>query len=109
MSVDLGAFEVLNANVQLGKDIVLVDLRDDYLARTPKAKPIAKRGLILNHPRLSVWKDKNNPPRVSPQVLAAMDSETDHFVADYHDPLRSSPNELTGAHSNRSTTRSRMS
>ncbi len=92
MSVDLGDFEVLNTNLQRGKDIVLVDLRNDYLV-TNKAtdESIPERGLILNHPLLSVWKDKDNPPRVSPQVLTAMDAGTDHFIAGYHDPLSINP------------------
>jgi serine/threonine protein kinase len=92
MSVDLGDFEVLNTNLQRGKDIVLVDLRNDYLV-TNKAtgESIPERGLILNHPLLSVWKDKDNPPRVSPQVLTAMDANTDHFIAGYHDPLSINP------------------
>jgi hypothetical protein len=92
MSVDLGAFEVLNTKVQLGKDIVLVDLRNDYLETNPETgEPIANRGLILNHPRLSLAKDKDHPPRIDPAVLAAMDADTDHFIADYHDPLAADP------------------
>jgi serine/threonine protein kinase len=91
MSVDLGAFQVLNANVQRGKDIVLVDLRDDYLSKNEEGEAVAKRGLILNHPLQSVWKDMNNPPRVSTEVLAAMDTETEHFIAGYHDPLSLKP------------------
>ncbi len=88
MSVDLGAFEVLNTKVQLGKDIVLVDLRNDYLETNPETgEPVANRGLILNHPRLSLAKDKTHPPRIGPTVLAAMDADTDHFIADYPDPL----------------------
>ncbi|QEG36580.1 protein kinase domain-containing protein [Bythopirellula goksoeyrii] len=88
MSVELGDFEVLNKNVQKGKDIVLVDLREDYLDTSVKA---GKRGLILNHPFLSIWKDKQSPPRVFPEVLEAMDASEDHFIAGYHDPLSINP------------------
>jgi hypothetical protein len=96
MSVDLGAFEVLNSKVQLGKDIVLVDLRNDYLEKDPDSDElVAKRGLILNHPRLSLSKDSEHSPRIDPAVLAAMlaalDDDTDHFVANYHDPLTPDP------------------
>ena len=92
MSVDLGAFEVLNTNVQKGKDIVLVDLRDDYLETDPATvQQIPRRGLFLNHPLLSVWKNKETFPRVDPAVLTAMDANTDGFVAGYHDPLLMGP------------------
>jgi serine/threonine protein kinase len=91
MSVDLGTFQVLNANVLRGKDIVLVDLRDDYLSKNAEGATVARRGLILNHPLQAVWKDMTNPPRVSSQVLAAMDSDGEHFVAGYHDPLSLKP------------------
>jgi hypothetical protein len=92
MSVDLGAFEVLNENTQRGKDIVLVDLREDFLETDPETQqPTPKRGLILNHPRLSLAKDKEHPPRVDASVLELMDSGADHFVADYLDPFPSTP------------------
>ncbi|MDZ4656548.1 MAG: protein kinase [Bythopirellula sp.] len=92
MSVDLGAFEVLNTNVKLGKDIVLVDLRDDFLETDPATEePIARRGLFLNHPLLSVWKDKATFARVDPEVLTSMEADTDRFVAGYHDPLSIDP------------------
>ncbi|TWU24705.1 protein kinase domain-containing protein [Bythopirellula polymerisocia] len=88
MSVELGAFEVLNKNVQQGKDIVLVDLREDMLDKSAKTP---QRGLILNHPLLPIWKEKEHPPRVSPEVLAAMEKGEDHFIAGYHDPLSINP------------------
>jgi serine/threonine protein kinase len=92
MSVDLGAFEVLKANALLGKDIVLVDLREDFLETNPETQQaIPKRGLILNHPRLTLAKDKDHPPRVDAGVLELMNSGADHFVADYKDPLPAEP------------------
>jgi serine/threonine protein kinase len=92
MSVDLGAFKVLNANAQLGKDIVLVDLREDFLETNLETQQaIPKRGLILNHPRLTLAKDKEHPPRIDAEVLELMNSGADHFVADYKDPLPAEP------------------
>lgn len=84
MSVELGAFEVLNKNVQRGKDVVLVDLREDFLDET---EPSAQRGLILNHPLKNLWKDTDHPKRVLPEVLAAMEASGDHFIANFRDPL----------------------
>ena len=83
-SFHLGAFEISNLPHTENKQIVLVDLREDYLEGT------GKRGLILNHEHQSLWKRKI-PPRVDPKVLAAMEVEEDHFVADYHDPLSIDP------------------
>ena len=60
MSVELGTFEVLNKNVQQGKDIVLVDLREDYLDKSANSP---QRGLILNHPLLPIWRDKETSPQ----------------------------------------------
>ncbi len=96
MSVDLGAFQVLNTNVQRGKDIVLVDLRDDFLETDPATdQSVPRRGLFLNHPLLSVWKNKETFPRVDPEVLTAMmgdtDGEAERFIAGYHDPLSIDP------------------
>ena len=88
MSVELGTFEVLNKSVQRGKDIVLVDLREDFLDPTV---PTGQRGLILNHPLLPLWKDKERPPRVRPEVLAALESSQDRFLAGYQDPLAIQP------------------
>jgi hypothetical protein len=92
-SFNLGAFEV---SEQLphseGKQIVLVDLREDYLEPSsddPERK-VPKRGLILNHEHQSIWK-KDVSPRVDPKVLAATESEEDHFVTGYHDPLSLDP------------------
>ena len=84
MSVELGDFEVLNRNVQQGKDIVLVDLREDSLDASVSHP---QRGLILNHPLKVLWRDIEHPKRVSPEVLAAMDASNDKFLAGYHDPL----------------------
>ncbi|MCH7751887.1 MAG: protein kinase, partial [Planctomycetes bacterium] len=69
-SFNLGAFEVSGLPHSKGKQIVLVDLRDDYLEVT------ARQGLILNHEHQSIWK-KEVPPRVDPKVLAATESEED--------------------------------
>lgn len=83
-SFNLGAFEVSGLPHSEGKQIVLVDLRDDYLEIT------AKQGLILNHEHQSIWK-KEVPARVDDKVLSAMKAAADHFVTGYHDPLSLDP------------------
>ena len=79
-SFKLGAFKVSGLSHSEGKQIVLVDLREDYIEGTPK------RGMILNHELQSLWKEEF-PPRVDPLVLAASKNDKDNFVAGYHDPL----------------------
>jgi len=92
MSVDLGEFEVLNREIQVGKEFVLVDLRNDYVEVDP-ANPdqnLERRGMVLHHPLQSLWKDEKSPPRVAPEVLVAMGSAEEGlsgFIRDYHDPL----------------------
>ena len=81
-SFDLGAFEVSGLSHLGEKQIVLVDLRDDYLEGT------ARRGLILNHELQNNWKQEA-PPRVASEVLDAVQNETGHFVAGYRDPFAS--------------------
>lgn len=92
MSVDLGEFEVLDRDFRNGKDVVLIDLRNDYVEVDPQHdnQPLQRRGMILHHPRQSLWEDDNRPPRIDPKVLAAMDATPAHqggFVDGYHDPL----------------------
>ena len=84
MSAELGAFEVLNPTVQKGKDVVLVDLREDFLAGQDVS---GQRGLILNHPFLKLKEKESHPPRVEAKVLGDMQSKPEGFIAAFHDPL----------------------
>ncbi len=79
-SFNLGDFEVSGLPHSEGEQIVLVDMRVDYLEGE------AKRGLILNHEHQSIWKEKV-PPRVSKQVREAMLAGEDRFIPGYRDPL----------------------
>lgn len=84
-SFDLGEFEVSNLSHAENKQIVLIDLREDFLEKTPK------HGLILNHEQQSLWK-KKTPLRIDPKVLdATAREEEDNFIADFHDPLSVDP------------------
>lgn len=84
MSVDVGAFEVLDRDLTGGNEVVLVDTRTDTVDGEPK------RGLILHHKHYSGWKE-TRPPRVSSEVLAVLESARprgeDQFVAGYTDPI----------------------
>ena len=99
MSVDLGEFEVLNREIQVGKEFVLVDLRNDYVETdptNPKLK-LERRGMVLHHPLQSLRKDEKSPQRVAPQVLAAMGSAEEGisgFISDYQDTLLRDSNNL---------------
>jgi serine/threonine protein kinase/class 3 adenylate cyclase len=89
MSVNVHEFNVLEAELAGGSEVVLIDLRADFIEKDSKS------GLILHHPRL----EKGQLARV-PQELLDMINEAnpitdptfdgfDHFLdgAGYHDPL----------------------
>ena len=82
MSFELGAFKVSGNDLSYfeGKQIVFVDMRRDYLEGEPK------QGLILNHQHQGIWQ-KETPPRVPQQVIQAMSTEGENFIAGYKDPL----------------------
>jgi len=88
MSFDLGAFEASGLSHLGDKQIVLVDLRDDYLESSPDdpEEKVPKRGLILNHELQNSWK-KEVPPRVAAEVLDAVQRGEGHFVDGYRDPF----------------------
>ena len=93
MSVGLEAFEVLSPKKKQGKDIIIADLRDDYLERDP-ANPeqaLERRGMILQHPYRASWKNDQQKPRLALEVLQRMEKKKSGFVSDYHDPLSSDP------------------
>jgi len=89
MSVGLGAFEVLSPKKKEGKEIIMADLRDDYLENDPAdpGKKIKRNGMILQHPLQGSWKKKEELPRLDPKVLQAMKAHDSGFVSDYHDPF----------------------
>jgi hypothetical protein len=68
MSVDLGDFEVLENDLRPGLEVVLIDLRNDYVDQQPR------RGLILHHNDLPDRKPGEPPPRVSRQLLAEIET-----------------------------------
>jgi serine/threonine protein kinase/class 3 adenylate cyclase len=89
MSVNVHEFNVLEAELAGGSEVVLIDLRADFIEKE------AKSGLILHHPRL----EKGQLARV-PQDLLDTINEADpntepnfdgfnHFLdgEGYHDPL----------------------
>ena len=94
MSVGLEAFDVLSPKKKQGKDIIIADLRDDYLETDPTnlAQKLERRGMILQHPQRSSWKDEDQVPRLAAEVLAATDAMSHGFVSGYHDPLSRDPN-----------------
>ncbi|NOZ39751.1 MAG: protein kinase [Planctomycetes bacterium] len=93
MSVGLEAFEVLSPKKKQGKDIIIADLRDDYLEQDPTnpEKKIERKGMVLQHPLRGHWKEENLKPRLAVEVLQAMEQNPSGFVSDYHDPLSHDP------------------
>ncbi|MCG8450586.1 MAG: protein kinase [Pirellulales bacterium] len=86
-SFNLGAIDASSLSHSEGKQIVLVDMRDDYL------KGAINRGLILSHEHRnikSLWNEEYQP-RVDPTVIQAMQENKDNFVAGYRDPLALKP------------------
>jgi hypothetical protein len=89
MSVDLGDFEVLEKELDSNLEVVLIDLRTDYIEDEPK------RGLILHHPQLPARKPGDRPARLSAKLLARIDELLDNppeenslrLLTDYPDPL----------------------
>jgi hypothetical protein len=87
MSMNVNDFTVLDKSLAGGNEVVLIDLRNDFVEGTPK------RGLILHHPRL----EKDKPSRVGPEFLARIDEAKpltrpnfdgkDFFQSGYRDPI----------------------
>jgi hypothetical protein len=100
MSVDLGEFNVLE-NVldrRRGQEVVLIDLRDDYLEGNQM------RGVILHHRRSERFGKGEPPQRLSAELLAKIDEllaaedsaaargqdlaqQRRNLLLDYRDPL----------------------
>ncbi|HMP05633.1 MAG TPA: protein kinase [Lacipirellulaceae bacterium] len=91
MSVNVHDFQVLEEDLAGGSDVVLVDLRPDWVEGREQ------RGLILHHPRLANNENKGKLGRIDPQLLALIDEADplsaaefdagEHFLAGYRDPL----------------------
>ena len=89
MSVGLEAFDVLTPKKKQGKDIIIADLREDYLEQDPQrsGQAISRQGMILQHPLRGSWRDDRRMPRLAGKVLQRMLEDRHGFVEDYHDPL----------------------
>ncbi|MEM8943565.1 MAG: protein kinase [Planctomycetota bacterium] len=93
MSVGLEAFDVLTPKKKQGKDIIIADLRDDYLENDPEnpGQKRKQRGMILQHPLQGSWRDETRQPRLAADVIKVMQAKDHGFVEDYHDPLSLDP------------------
>ena len=93
MSVKLEAFEVISPKKKQGKDIIIADLRDDYLEKDPNdlKQAIKRNGMILQHPLRAAWKDDLHKPRLATEILQKMPKNKSGFMSDYHDPLSTKP------------------
>jgi serine/threonine protein kinase/class 3 adenylate cyclase len=95
MSVNVHEFKVLDDELAGGSEIVLVDLRSDWIDRNQDNVPVENRGLILHHPKLKL--EKGKLARIDKQLLAQIDAarpltdqdfdSKDHFLAGVRDPL----------------------
>jgi serine/threonine protein kinase/class 3 adenylate cyclase len=87
MSMNVNDFTVLDKDLAGGNEVVLIDLRNDWIDGDQK------RGLILHHPRLV----KDEPTRIDPELIERIDQADplerpnfdgkDFFQSGYKDPL----------------------
>jgi serine/threonine protein kinase/class 3 adenylate cyclase len=93
MSVNVHEFKVLEEELAGGSEVVLIDLRADWIEGRQK------RGLVLHHPRLEKGKLARLDPALLDRIYAAnptTDPNFDgaaHFIDDagYTDPLATDP------------------
>ena len=83
MSVNVADFEVLDADLQGGKEVVLIDLRADHEQ---------KFGLILNHPKQKAGELQRIDGKLLAAIQAAKPTDEkfrseDHFQVGYRDPF----------------------
>jgi hypothetical protein len=93
MSTNVHEFTVLEKGMAGGSEVVLIDLRNDWVDGPGEPK----RGLILHHPRL----EKGKLARVDAELLRKIDAAVpltradfngvDYFQEDYRDPLAANP------------------
>lgn len=91
MSVDLGDFAVLEEKRQTNRQVLLVDLRADYIDEGK-----VQRGLILHHPDL----DPKTVKRLPESLLEKIDQKLandEHVLTGYSDPLGENANQYWGA------------
>jgi serine/threonine protein kinase/class 3 adenylate cyclase len=94
MSVNVTDFTVLNEEFAGGSEVVLIDLRPDYIGDEHDGVDGREHhGLILHHKRLERGKLARIAPELLDQIYAAnpaTDSKfdsRDHFLSGYPDPL----------------------
>jgi serine/threonine protein kinase len=91
MSTNVHEFTVLEKGMAGGNEVVLIDLRNDWVDGQPR------QGLILHHPRL----EKGKLARVDDDLLAQIEAAAplkapdfhgeEHFQSGYRDPLAVNP------------------
>jgi hypothetical protein len=87
MTANLKDFTVLDKSMAGGNQVMLIDLRDDWVA------PTKDRGLVLHHPRM----EDGELFRLDEELLGKIDAAQpleaqdfngeDHFLTDYSDPV----------------------
>jgi hypothetical protein len=90
---------VLEEDLAGGSEVVLIDLRSDWIDRDAQGRPVENRGLILHHPLLT----RGKLARLAPELLATIDAANpmtnpdfdgrQHFLdgPGYADPLAVDP------------------
>lgn len=93
MSVGLEEFDVLSPKKKKGKEIIIADMRGDFLEKDPSdpTQSIERVGMILQHPLRASWKDEQRQPRLSDEVLELAKRKDSGFVDGYSDPLAPDP------------------
>ncbi len=101
MSVDLGAFNVLERRLRAGQEVVLVDLRKSVIDGAPR------RGLILHRQTPKTAPQEGVAAWVGQELLARIDATLDKnndapngssfFLSDYRDPAVTGANLYWGA------------
>lgn len=90
MSVGLEEFDVLSPKKKKGKEIIIADMREDYLEKD-QSQSVEGVGMILQHPLRANWRDENRQPRLSGEVLEMAKRRSSGFVDGYTDPLSPDP------------------
>ncbi len=93
MSVNVTEFTVLDAELAGGSEVMLVDLRPDYIEKTVTGDAVRNHGLILHHSKV----ERGTLARIPAELLTLINkaepmSNADfdgakNFLVDYDDPL----------------------
>jgi hypothetical protein len=92
MSVNVHDFKVLDKELAGGSDVVLIDLRSDWIEEK-NGKPVEGHGLILHHPNLEPGELARVDATLLDEIYAARPltdpdfNGAKHFLAGYSDPL----------------------